>query len=1050
VVVAMGLTYTPASERDRLHTRRASFSTGELLLALTSVVTMLAIGLAYAGTVRRPVRSLDRQINLNSDRAHRPATLEPVLASVFESPAERRAAAGALASYLSEHDLPNVGALARVRVKDQPLLTPAQLATLKPLVTVRTIDDLRSAVMWCALAMIASFHVVSLVWRLKGVSGDRRLLALAHLLVGIGFVVMLARPDPLRDLLLLTRYTQGIVIGVALFGALSLVNLDRPAIRELTYLPLAGAFALSVLLIFFGGGPGSSGARVNLGPIQPIEAIRLLLALFLAGYFARRWEVLRQVRAETIRDRRLPDWVNLPRATHALPVVVGVAIALIFFFLQKDLGPALLLCLMFLAMFAVARGGGWLAGAGVVGLVAGFAIGAAINLSSTLAVRLAMWQSPWDNAARGGDQVAHALWGLAAGATTGTGLGLGSTRFVPEGHTDLVLAGIGEELGFIGLLVAGAAFVLIAWRGLAIAKRASSDYRFFLAIALTLSLALPVLVMAAGILGLLPLTGVVTPFLSYGGSAMVANFAALGLLVAIKNDLGSRFDEKRQPRLSDLAPFRVPVRWLAGAMAACAVVIIATVAKVQAFRPDDHLVRPHMGVQADGGRRNTYNPRVAEAMRALPRGTIFDRTGQPLATNCETTAGQRCYPAGPALFHVLGDLNTRANWGASNSSYVERDADKVLRGFDDHRSLIPLVRHRWEPDHPEVKTLLARSRDVRLTIDARLQKAVAEILEAEVRRPLGAFERQNHTGKGAVIVLDAETGAILASVSYPFTEDPELWDPTLDRARYALYPPGSTFKLLTAAAALRESPAAHDREFTCTRLSNNRIGARLPGFGPPAYDDVKDHSAHGRIGMHDAIVKSCNAYFAQLAVALGSEPLARTAAAAGIQLNTSASPDRVRANLPHAGYGQGEVVATPLRMARVAAAIATDGTIREAPIVSGPTPTISTLFISPAAARTLAADLRQAVVSGTGRQLRDHPARIGGKTGTAEVDEAASHAWFVGFAPHDQAARSIARWGGTRRIAFAVVLEHAGYGGLAAAKVAGEVATAAASMGVIK
>ena len=302
MVVAVGLTYTRGSDRERLQTRRATFSTGELLLALTSVVTMLAIGLAYMGTIRAAsIRNaaLPTPINLNSDRAHRSETLEPVLAAVFESPAERRAAANALAAHLADHDLPNVGALSGIRVNDQPLLTPAQLAALKPLVTVRTIDDLRSAVMWCALAMVASFHVVSLVWRWKGVSGDRRLLALAHLLVGIGFVVMLTRPDPLRDLLLLTRYTQGIVIGVALFGALSLVNLDRPAIRELTYLPLAGAFALSVLLIIFGSGPGSSGARVNLGPIQPIEAIRLLLALFLAGYFARRWELLRQVRAET-------------------------------------------------------------------------------------------------------------------------------------------------------------------------------------------------------------------------------------------------------------------------------------------------------------------------------------------------------------------------------------------------------------------------------------------------------------------------------------------------------------------------------------------------------------------------------------------------------------------------------------------------------------------------------------------------------------------------------------------------------------------------------
>ena len=130
----------------------------------------------------------------------------------------------------------------------------------------------------------------------------------------------------------------------------------------------------------------------------------------------------------------------------------------------------------------------------------------------------------------------------------------------------------------------------------------------------------------------------------------------------------------------------------------------------------------------------------------------------------------------------------------------------------------------------------------------------------------------------------------------------------------------------------------------------------------------------------------------------------------------------------------------------MAAAIGTDGTLREASIAAPRSSTtglkaIETVFTTPAAARTLASYLRDAVLSGTGRLLKDHPARIAGKTGTAEVDEAASHAWFVGFAPYGAA---------TRRIAFAVVLENAGYGGVAAANVAGQVATAAASIGLVK
>ena len=1081
----MGLTYTRGRDLVRRRARLASVSTGEQLLILTSAVVLVAIALAYAGRVRAEAWGRDAQpapVNLNTVAG--PQALDAPLATVFSFPADRRFAAQALAS---REVLPNVGALARFTVpvaavdsdgnlvafrarldalrqsaaeagRQAPteitLFTAAELAALKPYVTVRTLPEFRSSVFWSAIAVLLSIHLVSFVWRWRGVPGDRVLLAIAHLLVGVGFVVMLGRPDPFRDTLLIVRYAEGIVIGVLLFGVVSMLDLDRPAFRELTYLPLVGALALSVLLLVFGSGPGSSSAKVNLGPVQPIEAIRLLLALFLAGYFARRWEVLRQ------------SGGKLPRLDHVLPVITGVAAALALFFFQKDLGPALLLSLMFLSLFAVARGGAWLAGAGFAGLVAGFAVGFVVNISATLAARLQMWQSPWDNAVRGGDQVAQAIWGLAAGAVTGTGVGLGHSRFIPEGHTDLVLAAVGEELGLVGLLVVTLAFVLVAWRGFAIARRASTDYRFFLALAMTLSLTIPVLVMAAGVLGLLPLTGVVTPFLSYGGSAMVANFVALGILVAIDRD--------RRPA-ADLAPFRVPMRWLGRAAAAAAAGLIVVSATVQTLRADDYLVRPQLSVQADGGRRFQYNPRVLDALRSIPRGTIYDRRGLPVASNdpavIKKAAGDyeklgrrvaetcpnpadRCYPAGPALFHVLGDANTRSNWSAGNSSYIERDAEDLIRGFDDqaktvetadrdgrpslavrrdYAPLVPLIRHRYQPDHPDVKAVLTRSRDVRLTIDARFQLAVAAILERAARA--------SGTGKGAVVVLDAGTGQILASVSYPWPGADPVDGAALDRARYGLYPPGSTFKVITAAAALAQTPGLASRAFTCQRLPSGRNGVKIPGFGPPIHDDESDEHAHGQIAMHDAVVRSCNAYFAQLALTIGADRLAATAATAGMTLNTSRTEERVRANLPHAGYGQGEVLATPLRLARAVAAIGTDGIIREAAIVARPGSSIDTPFIPPGAARTLASYLRDAVVSGTGRLLRDHPARIAGKTGTAEVDEAGSHAWFTGFAPHGAA---------TRRIAFAVVLENAGYGGIAAARVAGEVATVAVSMGLAK
>ena len=311
-----------------------------------------------------------------------------------------------------------------------------------------------------------------------------------------------------------------------------------------------------------------------------------------------------------------------------------------------------------------------------------------------------MWMAPWDNAVRGGDQVAQAAWALSSGGMMGTGLGFGDSRYLPAGHTDLALAAVGEELGFVGLAAIAAVYALIAARGFRTALNAASDYGFFLGTAVTLFLVVPVLVMAAGILGLLPLTGIVTPFLSYGGSAMVANFAALGILTAIRAQ-GSASTITR--------PFTAPMRVLTATLAAIAIVVVGVLFNTQVVSADDTVVRPHLGLQADGVRRYQYNQRVLELVATLPRGTVFDRGGFPMATSDPAMASrargrtpalavaadascdqpiERCYPLGGASIHLLGDARTRSNWSASNTSYIERDFETRLRGFDDHATVV--------------------------------------------------------------------------------------------------------------------------------------------------------------------------------------------------------------------------------------------------------------------------------------------------------------------------------------------------------------------------
>jgi len=516
---------------------------------------------------------------------------------------------------------------------------------------------------------------------------------------------------------------------------------------------------------------------------------------------------------------------------------------------------------------------------------------------------------------------------------------------------------------------------------------------------------------------------------------------------------------------------------------------VFVVVRVQVLRADDLSVRPHLGVQADGSRRYQYNQRVLDVAMQIPRGRVLDRRGLPLAVETRADARTsiadyqrlgvsldvacpdpevRCYPLGGRAFHVLGDARTRLNWGASNTSFVERDAEAKLRGFDDHQTqirtvaadgahtwalrrdysdLVPFLRHRLQPNHAAVLAVMNRSRDVRLTIDAALQTRTAAIMADHARR--------SASGRAAAVVLDPATGDLLASVSYPWPADEVRSgdarigtrdarapaDDLLDRARFGLYPPGSTFKIVTAAAALRRDPALRDQRFSCSRLPEGRVGARISGWGRPVRDDVLDHSPHGSINMETAMVVSCNAYFAQLAVRLGPDALLDAAQPVGVSLARGSTPAHVRDALPQVGYGQGEVVASPLRMARVAAAIAADGIVRGVRTETSAAPGEPHAFVGRESARLLGRYMREVVLSGTGRALRAHPVPIAGKTGTAEVAGAASHSWFIGFAPYGQA---------TRRVAVAVIIENAGYGGAAAAPAVGEIVAAAAALGLAR
>ena len=1082
-------------------------------LAATSLVLLLGVWLTYQGqtypveicgtdasrsAASQPGEPGESSCVVNLSAVPDARNLLPLL-PFFTNETERRAAAAALFERIdSSGDAPSlqhVGGLAAVtlpsdavradrrlvvlnerlrargRDADVPVLSGTDLAALKSSVIVRTPGAYRRQIVLTVLLFMLSFWAVHAVRWWRRSTGDAIMLPVVHLLTGLGLMAMMAIRDPLRDMVIASTATGGIAAGCAIWIAASFVDFEDPRLRRSVLLPLSAAVLLALALLAFGDGPAGSGAKVNLLGVQPVEAIRLLVVFSLAAYFARRWQFLREFSEGIGPTRRVRRHVQLPRWKDVRPLAITIGTLLLFFFLQKDLGPALVMSCVFLGLYGISRGRMPLVVGGFAALALGFIAGYLTGFPGTVTRRVAIWLDPWQNALPGGDQISHALWALSSGSVWGLGPGVGDPQLIPAGHTDLVLAAIGEDLGFVAVVSVLALFALLVWRMLSVALRAPGDYTSFLATGLTLALAVQAIVISAGMLGLLPLAGVVTPFLSYGRSAMVSNFAAVAVCAAIAR-------RSQSTREAFVKPMAV-LRWT---LTAAVLMLAARAGLVQVVRADAVATQTNLTQQADGGYRFQYNPRLVAAGRQIVRGTVFDRSGLPLATSrpnelapfahtlqrlglptaCPDSEA-RCYPLGGLAFHVLGESDRQINWAARNTSFVEQDFDTHLKGFDDrprtvevrspsdgrvftavrrdYGELLPLVRHKGNPGHADVKRILARERTLHLSIDAGLQVMTARALR---KRALEAG-----SGRGAAVVLEPATGALLASASYPWPEEKDLSgdappDPKrlLDRARYGLYPPGSTFKLVTAVAALRSAGPDEGSTFECVRLPDGRVGGRVPGLSTPVRDDPQDRAPHGTVDLHRALVVSCNAYFANLAQRLGSKALAETAAAAQIAVAPPPADTNLRRTLAHAGYGQGAVVASPLRMARATAALAVDGVLRDVRVTRDPAQRTTELrWIDVDGAAQLRRDMRAVVTSGSGRMLAGHPVAIAGKTGTAEVDDERSHSWFVGFAPYGDT---------PPRIAFAVIVENAGYGGRVAAPLAGEIVSAAQARGMLK
>lgn len=379
------------------------------------------------------------------------------------------------------------------------------------------------------LSLVLGAHVVV---RFVARGADPLLLPTAAFLHGLGYVMIARLSDRWAGL-----QATWSLIGIGAF-AVTLLVLDRPAdLRRWQWTSLGTGLFLLLLPMVPGVGFTSGGARiwVSIGPInfQPGEFAKILLTIFFAAYLAERGHLI--VSGEK------KFGISLPDLRHLAPIVLAWVVSVVVMVGERDLGSSLLFFTLFVVML-------WIATERTSFLVFGFglfAIGAVIahQLFSHVQTRVDIWLNPWDQYTGRGYQPIQALFALANGGLTGTGLGLGSPGAIPAAHNDFIFAAIGEELGLLGGVAILSAFVLLVGAGMRTALRAQSDFEKLLATGLTTIAAVQTFIIIGGVLRVVPLTGVTLPFMSYGGSSLVANYVLLAILIRVSDHTSRQLHE---------------------------------------------------------------------------------------------------------------------------------------------------------------------------------------------------------------------------------------------------------------------------------------------------------------------------------------------------------------------------------------------------------------------------------------------------------------------------------------------------------------------------
>ena len=840
------------------------------------------------------------------------------------------------------------------------------------------------------LGIFGSFAVAHLAVRKWAPAADPAILPIAFALSGIGiaFITRLAPDMAIRQVMWLFL---GIVcmIGVLVF----MKNIDRTANYKYTLMIFGILLLLSPMLP--GIGTEISGSRIWLSvgsfSFQPGEIAKILIVLFLAGYLAANREML-SVFTMRLGPLRLPDIRTL------LPMLLVWGLALIVVIFEKDLGSALVVFFVFLTMLYVTTGKRVYIAVAIILLAIGGVF--AYSAFSHVQIRVSTWLDPFADAQGTGYQLCQAIYSMADGGIFGVGIGNGLCDKIPVVESDYIFAAICEEAGLLGAAGVLLLFVAFAVRGIVTAARAKSDVSSFIATGLTASIVLQAFIIVGGVTRLIPLTGLTLPFISQGGSSLLASFIAVGLLLRCGDEGTGVETEMTTGIVTSLHGGESGVlgrvalgKRLTGFMIIVCVLFAALIANLTLL----------MVVNADHYRNLDSNNHTLAKEAARERGTISTADGVVLANSVfDEESGEyvRQYPSGELAPHVVGYYS--AVYGASG---IEATYNDTLKGSENYAT--------WTDVLNDYAGIATTGNDIQLTIDSRVQQAAQDAL-------LGV--------NGACVVIDPNTGAILAMASSPTYSAGDFEsvlaagddsDVLYNRATQALYAPGSTFKMLSLSAALENGIASEDTVYSSPGSMD--IG------NAPVYN--YDENDLGEITLEQATWYSSNTVYGQLGTQIGPDLLVRTAEQCGfnsdfvfdLPLATSLMPDPAEMTEWETAWaaigqpvGEHESPAGPqasvLQMALIGCAIANDGVIETPYLVdsiynangeqaSQTTPAPYATVMSPDTAARVRTVLEGVVNNGTGTEAAVPGVQIAGKTGTAETGREIDDSWFVGMGP---------------------------------------------------